>query len=134
MPDPDAKLFGIQEAINKNSIALRVPLVFGTTRVGHIVARWCGPELASYVSDPQMTRAIWVRDILAAWYLWSWSWTTKGHGNHDDALVFVDIHEEDGTWVTTHRFREGDFPPREPDFSHDRARRAFELVHPKLSP
>jgi hypothetical protein len=131
--DPDAQLFGIQEVTAGNDIALKVPLYFGTAHVGNIVSEWSGDESVIVDSDAQMRRAMWVRDILAAWYLWSWSWTTRGHGNFEEALVYADVYEEECVWITKEHFRENASLSEDKVFSQDRARRTFELVHPKVS-
>ena len=123
-PDPDANLWGVREAGDKGSISLRIPLVFGMTRVGHIVARWSGSVRGRFGDDPQTTRALWIRDILAAWSLWSWSW--RWPMDRDDALVYVAVEECDGVWTSTPRFRKRTLCQR-PDHQ-SQARLARELM------
>lgn len=121
-PDPDANLWGVQEAGDEGSISLHIPLVFGMARVGHIVARWSGSARAGFGDDPQTTRALWIRDILAAWSLWSWRWPM----DRDDALVYVDVQECDGAWTSTPRFRKRS--PCQPSDHQSQARLARELM------
>lgn len=126
-PDADAELFGIQEIVTERTVALRIPLHFGMFRVGEVITHWSRDSLVPYT---QMERALWVRDILAAWNLWSWSWTSEGHGNHDDSLVCVDVcRENDGEWKLTHHFPQGLGHSGRQVVSEDGARRVFDLLY-----
>jgi hypothetical protein len=58
-PDPDAALYGIQEAVDERGICLKVPLFFGTARVGYIIAQW-EKSVNVLCEDWRMTRAMWV--------------------------------------------------------------------------
>ncbi len=103
--DLDAELWGVRESIEGGEVALRVPLPFATYSINscehfYVLARWSGSSVEPFRSDPQTTRALWIRDIVAAWMLWSWSWTRE----HPGAPVYVDVESSDGAWTAIPRF------------------------------
>jgi hypothetical protein len=137
-PDQDSQLWGVTELVDSLSVRLRVPLIFGMEPVGHVVAAWWeepGPAPGAagspsqsawsrFHDDPATTRAVWIRDILAAWSLWSWSWSRPNA--RDDALVYVDVHEREGAWHSAPKFREREHSAAGSD--QRRAREAREVM------
>lgn len=109
--DPDCALYGIQEAGRDGGVTVRIPLRFGTEPVGSIVADYSGAAWEEFLDDPRTIRAGWVRDTLAAWSLWSWSWGKQLR----ESVVIGKAEGRGATWTTRISFPPPvPVPPEEP--------------------
>jgi hypothetical protein len=79
--DEDAVLWGVQEGFTPQASILFVPLRLGTKVVGEIVIAWDDPPPAEAENAPKLDdatrRALRIRDILALWSLWTWTWRDR---------------------------------------------------------
>jgi hypothetical protein len=80
VPDRDARRWGVLEQATGPQVLLRVPLsLCGVQRVGEMVAMWTTdlPDMvhrSGPAADSASLRARRIRDIIALWMLWTWSW------------------------------------------------------------
>ena len=146
----DAEAWGVSEAVDEDGYWLRVPLRIGLDVVGEIQAYWpdgppmdvLGPEaywpddlpmkiLGSKATpaqtSPTWSPALWIRDVIAAWSLWSWSWVGDGGWIRS---TLVDIDGERFKWQHELQQPCGVEPPEPPP----RARRGRQGRKVHLNP
>ncbi len=121
----DAESWGVREALTADGYWLSVPLYFGMNRAGSVLAYWLdgpptdvhGPEGVSALGSPSWSPSLWVRDVVAAWSLWSWSWSQDARmGWIREDILGLDDPEARFHWqITLTTPREGRVPDPEPD-------------------
>ena len=122
----DAEQWGVREASNGDAYSLSVPLYFGMHHAGTIQAFWThgppthihGPEGVPAIGSRSWDVSLWVRDIVAAWSLWSWSWSESldpGKGWITEELLGLDDFDGRFRWklkLTNRHDRGGHATPR----------------------